>query len=189
MGMVIEKVTGNDYRQAIQERIFNALHLENTGFFDNEDVIVGVADGYEPEEDDKGQILAWKKNIYTMTPIPSADGGATSTVDDLIRFNRGLRNGELMSEMMTELFMRPQVVDQKSDGFRGYHWMYGFANWFLLKDGLLVRMGHTGEEFGVSARTYFYPEKEIEVVLLGNQGFCMGAVGWKIHEILTGTEK
>ena len=189
LGMVIEKLTGNDYRQVIQERIFDALYLENTGFFDNEDVIVGVADGYEPEKDDKGQILAWKKNIYAMTPIPSADGGATSTVDDLIRFYRGLRNGELMSELMTGLFMTPQVVDQKSDGFRGYHWMYGFANWFLLKDDLVVRMGHTGEEFGVSARTYFYPKEEIEVVLLGNQGFCMGAVGWKIHEILTGTEK
>jgi hypothetical protein len=80
-------------------------------------------------------------------------------------------------------------VDQGSDGFRGYQWKYGYANWFLLKEGDLVRMGHTGEEFGVSARLYYYPDLEIDVVILGNQGFCTGGVGWKIHEILTDSEE
>ncbi len=189
LGMVIEKVTKKDYRLVIQEGIFDALHLEDTGFIDVEDVTTGVADGYEPKEDEAGNITGWKKNIYTMTPVPASDGGATSTVDDLIHFYRAFRKGDLMSQNMTALFMTPQVVDQDSDGHRGYEWKYGFANWFLLKEGEVIRMGHTGEEFGVSARYYFYPKEKIEVVLLGNQGFCMGSVGWRIHELLTGEGK
>lgn len=189
LGMVIEKVSKMDYQQVIQDGIFDFLPLADTGFVDLEDVTRGAAEGYEPEEDENGNILGWKKNIYTMTPVPAADGGATSTIDDLLRFYRGLRNGELMSEDMTALFMEPQVVDQNSNGHRGYQWQYGFANWFLLEEGEIIRMGHTGEEFGVSARYYYYPKEEIEVVLLGNQGFCMGSVGWKIHDLLLGKEK
>lgn len=189
LGMVIEKIKKKDYRQVIQEGIFDVLHLEDTGFLDLEDVKTGVADGYEPKEDSDGSIIGWKKNIYTMTPVPASDGGATSTVDDLIRFYRGLRSSELMSEEMTALFLTPQVVDQESDGHRGYEWKYGFANWFLLEEGEIIRMGHTGEEFGVSARYYYYPKENIEIVLLGNQGFCMGRVGWKIHDLLLGEEK
>jgi CubicO group peptidase (beta-lactamase class C family) len=189
LGMVIEKIKKKDYRLVIQEEIFERVELHNTLFQDNEDVIENVADGYEPEEDADGNILGWKKNIYTMTPVPAADGGVTSTTDDLIQFYRALRTGQLMSEKMTALFLEPQVVDQDSDGHRGYQWQYGFANWFLLKAGEIIRMGHTGEEFGVSARYYYYPKEEIEVVLLGNQGFCMGSVGWRIHDLLLGQEK
>lgn len=186
LGMVIEKLTGQDYRKWIQREIFDCLDMKDTNFLDNEDVVVGVADGYEPEEDAEGNRIGWKKNIYTMTPLPSADGGATSTLGDLIRFNQALRAGALLSEKMTALFLAPHVLDQDSDGFRDYQWKYGFANWFLLKEDQVVRMGHTGEEFGVSARLYYYPQEEIDVVLLGNQGFCTGALGWKIHEMLVG---
>ncbi len=189
LGMVIEKLKGCDYREVIREDIFERIGLRNTLFLDNEEVLEGVADGYEPEEDADGKILGWKKNIYTMTPVPAADGGATSTIDDLIQFYRALRKGELMSKKMTKQFMMPHVIDQDSDGHRGYEWKYGFANWFLLKEKAIVRMGHTGEEFGVSARYYYYPKEEIEVVLLGNQGFCMGKIGWKIHDMILGVEK
>ena len=184
LGMVIEKLTGQDYRKWIQREIFDRLDMKETAFLDYEDVVVGVADGYEPEEDAEGNIMGWKKNIYTMTPLPSADGGATSTLGDLIRFSQALRKGELMSKKMTALFLKPHVLDQDSDGFRDYQWKYGFANWFLLKEDQVVRMGHTGEEFGVSARLYYYPQEEIDVVLLGNQGFCTGSLGWKIHEMI-----
>lgn len=184
LGMVIEKLTGHDYREVIRTHVFERLGMKDTVFLNNEDVAVGVADGYEPETDTSGKVVGWKKNIYTMTPSPSADGGATSTLADLIRFNQGLREGELLSPEMTELFMKPHVVDQNSDGFRGYRWKYGFANWFLLQNNQVVRMGHTGEEFGVSARLYYYPQEDLDVALLGNQGFCTGALGWRVHELI-----
>lgn len=184
LGMLIEKLTGKKYDQYIKEIIFDKLKLEDTKFINNEVVETGVADGYEPEHDEEGKVVNWTKNIFTMTPLPSSDGGATSTVNDLITFSRALRNYELLNEENSKLILEPKVLDQDSDGFRGYTWKYSFANWFLLEDEKVVRYGHTGEEFGVSARLYYYPEKDLDVVLLGNQGFCTGSVGWDIHDLI-----
>ncbi len=184
IGMVIEKITGQSYSDYIDELIFKKLDLRDTAYLNNEQVTENVADGYEPEYDDKDTIIGWDKNIYTMTPLPSADGGATSTVYDLVTFSRALRQGKLLSKEYTDMILTPQVIDDGSNGFRDYEWKYSFANWFILKDNKIIRGGHTGEEFGVSARLYYFPEKDIDVILLGNQGFCTGSIGWDITDII-----
>lgn len=186
LGMLIEKMTGEKYETYIKKIIFDKLKLKDTKFVDNELVEKGVADGYEPVFDKDNKITHWAKNIFTMTPRPASDGGATSTAEDLITFSRALRNSEILNKAHTKLMLEPQVVDQDSNGFKDYTWKYGFANWFLLDGDDIVRYGHTGEEFGVSARLYYYPEKDIDVVLLGNQGFCTGALGWHIHDLIVG---
>ncbi len=183
LGMLIEYLTGKKFDTYINEIIFDKLQLKDTKFIANDRVEIGVADGYEPvENNSKG--VSWQKNIFTMTPFPASDGGATSTANDLVEFSRALRNNQLLNEVYTKLMLEPKVLDQNSNGFRGYNWQYSFANWFLLKNNKVVRYGHTGEEFGVSARLYYYPEKDIDVVILGNQGFCAGAVGWQIHDLI-----
>jgi CubicO group peptidase (beta-lactamase class C family) len=59
------------------------------------------------------------------------------------------------------------------------------ADAFLLDDdGQIVRWGHTGEEDGVSCRLYHYPEENLDVVILGNQSWCAGSLGWEIHDIV-----
>ncbi len=186
LGMLIEKITKKRYDYYIKEVVFDKIGLENTKFIDNEGVEKGVADGYEPDFDDAGKVTTWKKNIFTMTPLPASDGGATSTAEDLVKFSRALRNNELLNEKYTKLILEPKVLDQDSNGFKEYTWKYSFANWFLLEDDKIVRYGHTGEEFGVSARLYYYPEKDIDVVLLGNLGFCTGSIGWKVHDLIVG---
>lgn len=186
LGMLIEKITAKRYEAYIESIIFKKLNLQDTHFLDNEVVEKGVADGYEAAYDVDGKLSKWMKNIFTMTPKPASDGGASSTVKDLLTFSRALRNNQLLNAEYTKLILEPKVLDQDSDGFRGYTWQYGFANCFLLENDKIVRYGHTGEEFGVSARLYYYPEKDIDVILLANQGFCTGSVGWDIHDLILG---
>lgn len=45
-----------------------------------------VAEGYAPVLDSGGQLIGWRKNIYSFPPIGSPDGGAYTTVGDLARF-------------------------------------------------------------------------------------------------------
>jgi len=86
---------------------------------------------------------------------------------------------------MTKKILTPHVLDEGSNGHRGYIWKYGYANWFILdKDNNIVRGGHTGEEYGVSCRLYYYPSLNIDVVILGNQGWCAGSLGWHIHDMI-----
>jgi len=186
LGILIEKITQKKHNDYIKEVILDKVKLENTKYIDNEVVEISVADGYEPDCDEEGKVTAWRKNIFTMTPMPASDGGATSTADDLVKFSRALRNNELLNPEYTKVILEPKVLDQYSDGSEGYTWKYGFANWFLLDEDKIVRYGHTGEEFGVSARLYYYTEKDIDVILLGNQGFCTGSVGWDIHDLIVG---
>lgn len=58
---------------------------------------------------------------------------------------------------MTKKILKPQVLDEDSNGFRDYIWKYGYANWFILDNNdNAIRGGHTGEEYGVSCRLYYY---------------------------------
>jgi CubicO group peptidase (beta-lactamase class C family) len=147
-------------------------------------VDVEVAEGYIPIKSSEGAISGWKRNIYSTTPEAAADGGATSTAADLVRFAQQLRAGRLLSPHMVAEMTKPKVP-MFSEQRRGYFWRYGFAYMFLLDDdGIIIRYGHTGEEDGVSCRLYYYPQQDLDVVILGNQSWCAGDLGWEIHDLL-----
>jgi hypothetical protein len=85
---------------------------------------------------------------------------------------------------MTQEFLTPKVL-QTGERLRGYTWKYGYGNFFILdEEKRIVRWGHTGEEDGVSCRLYHYPEENLDVVVLGNQSWCAGRLGWEIHDLI-----
>ena len=76
-------------------------------------------------------------------------------------------------------------VREADEQFRGYTWMYGYGNFFLLDaSDQIVRWGHTGEEDGVSGRLYHYPRQNLDVIILGNQSWCAGSLAWEIHDLI-----
>ena len=75
--------------------------------------------------------------------------------------------------------MTPKV-QQDDQQFRGHTWMYGYGNMFILDDtDQIVRYGHTGEEDGASCRLYYYPEQNLDVVILSNQSWGAGDLAWE----------
>lgn len=188
LGMIIEKKSGLSYFDTIQRLIFEPAGMTRSGFPALDDVPEQVAEGYIPIEDDDENIIGWKKNIYSTTPDAVADGGATSTAADLIRFSRALRSGSLLSAEMTREILSPKVISNE-EKFRGYIWMYGYGNYFILDgEDQIVRWGHTGEEDGVSCRLYYYPQADLDVIILGNQSWCAGSLGWSIHDLIIETK-
>lgn len=178
LGMVIEKLSEQSYFDYVTEHVLKPLNMVHTHFAHLDHVCDNVAEGYECFDG------KWVKNIYTALPGPSADGGATSTADDLLLFMNGLLEGKILSHTARELLLKPHVLDEGADGVRGYKWMYGYANCMILdpKTEEIIRGGHTGEEYGVSSRLYYYPEGNITITILGNVGFTAGKLGWDIHE-------
>lgn len=56
---------------------------------------------------------------------------------------------------------------------------------FLLNEaGQILRWGHTGEEDGVSCRLYYYPELNLDVIILANQSWCAGSLAWDVHDLI-----
>ncbi|MDF2607060.1 MAG: beta-lactamase [Bacillales bacterium] len=185
LGLIIQKASGLSYFDYIRENIFKKLNMNDSDFLSLDDADESVAEGYENILDGNDKITGWKKNIYTATPDAASDGGATSSAEDLVKFIVGLRNNELLGEKMTREMFIPKVSEY-DDTPRDYIWMYGYGNEFILnkESKEIVRCGHTGEEYGVSCRLYHYPNDDIDVVILANQGWCAGSIGWGIHDVL-----
>jgi CubicO group peptidase (beta-lactamase class C family) len=186
LGLLIEKLSGLSYFDYIRRRIFEKAEMARSDFLSLDGVYEDVAEGYIPLTDQGDGVSGWKKNIYSTTPEAAADGGATSTADDLCRFSRALREGKLLSAKWTQEMLTPKVLE-RAERLRGYTWKYGYGNFFLLSMGdseHVIRWGHTGEEDGVSCRLYYYPKQNLDVVLLGNQSWCAGGVAWEIHDLI-----
>ncbi|MFC9266207.1 serine hydrolase domain-containing protein [Streptomyces zhihengii] len=179
LGLMIEKLTGLDFIEAIQRYVFAPAAMSDAGFMALDSAGPGLAEGYLARADSPA---ALRTNLYATTPRGAADGGATCTADDLVAFARALRSGTLLNETATRLALTPQV-QEREEKIRGYRWMYGFGLTFLLDDNdRVVRWGHTGEEDGASARLYHYPEGDVDIAVLGNVSWSAGDLGWAIHD-------
>jgi len=183
LGMAIEKASGLPYFDYVRKELFNKYGMHNTDFISLEMVDDDVAEGYIPVKSENGEITGWKRNIYSITPEAAADGGASSTAQDLIRFLQLLKSGAILSKAMTSKIFEPHILDEGANGARGYIWKQGYANCFIIdQNEKIVRGGHTGEEYGFSCRIYYYPQKDVDVVILANQDWCAGSLGWEIHD-------
>lgn len=188
LGLLIEQLTSMDYFEYVRQNIFAPAGMNDSDFLALDGMDADVAEGYIPPpdgaKDGAKDGAGWRRNIYMTTPEGAADGGATSTAADLVRFSRALRGGQLLPPALTDAMLTPQV-SESDEKFRGYTWMYGFGNYFLLDEaGATVRWGHTGEEEGVSCRFYHYPQPGLDVVILGNHSGCAGALGWEVHDLI-----
>lgn len=68
---------------------------------------------------------------------------------------------------------------------RGYPWQYDYGIALISNDAdVVVSYGHTGEEDGVRCRLYHYPRCGLDVIILANQSWCMGEIGWLIHDLI-----
>jgi CubicO group peptidase (beta-lactamase class C family) len=141
-----------------------------------------VAEGCDAIRDDDGSIIAWKKNIYSFPPIGSPDGGAHVTPGDLDRFLRAVQSGRFLSPELTTAFFTPQVHYRDKEGWT---MQYGYGLWFYVaEDGRIVCCQKEGINAGTSGIIRYFPEQDINVVILSNM---MGGVWqpiWKIHEMI-----
>jgi CubicO group peptidase (beta-lactamase class C family) len=184
LGLIIERLSGSSYYEYIERQIFGKAQMLRSGFMALDDVDDEVAEGYIPITDESDKVIGWKKNIYSTTPNAAADGGATSTAADLVKFSQALRNGEFLSPALTQEMLAPKVL-ANDERFRGYTWKYGYGSFFILdQEDNIVRWGPTGEEDGVSCRLYYYPKENLDVIILGNQSWCAGSLGWQIHDLI-----
>lgn len=163
LGMVIEKVTGMEYKAWLTENILKPWDLTSTGFPSMDWINENTAEGYVFDEGVEKP--ACKKNIYSIPPIGTPEGGIYSTAGDLCRLMRGLVEGQFFNEFYTGLLMTPKVYHADYDIIQHY---MGFGLEFYLKDGKTIRIQKDGSNPGVSAVMSYYPESGTSIVILAN---------------------
>lgn len=80
LGLIIERVTGQKYRDYVQQHIFVPAGMKNTGFWAIDETVANRATGY----------THGKPNSSSLPGRPSSAGGAYSTAEDLLRFTQWL---------------------------------------------------------------------------------------------------
>jgi CubicO group peptidase (beta-lactamase class C family) len=141
LGYLVEKISGESYEKFLQENIFTPLGMKDSGYDSNSDVIARRASGYAPGG--RGGPLV-NAGFVHMT-IPGGAGGLYSTTEDLLKWERGLFGGKVLSAASLQKMTSPFKDD------------YAF--------GLLVRteqgrkqIWHNGGIQGFNTSMAWYPE-------------------------------
>ncbi len=177
LGLILERASGLSYDEVIRRRVFKKSEMHHSDFISLAQVTDHLAEGYIPIRNGDNVLVGWERNIFSVPAYGLPDGGAYSTAGDLICFMRALRSGVLLDKRYTDLILKPVIQVDKN-------WKYGCGIWFDVESDRIIRYGHTGEDPGISARVYYYPIFNMDLVILGNQSYCAGDLDWQFHHIL-----
>jgi len=159
-GMMVERATGQAYRELVRTRVFERAGMSRSGFFAMDVVEQEVAEGADLVDG------RWVRNIYSYPPIGSPDGGAHVTAEDLERFLFAARSGRLLGPDSTERFFAP-VAHHSTNREGELRFGYGLEFRFD-PEGHLVYFEKEGLNAGASAVLRHYPGRDVTMVMLSN---------------------
>jgi CubicO group peptidase (beta-lactamase class C family) len=165
LAMVIEKVSGQRFGQFLHDRIFAPLRMDNTLAYErgiNE--VPHRAYGHSKEENG-----GFRETDQSPTSAVLGDGGIYSSVDDLAKWDRALREHTLLSTAE----MQPALTAVRPTGSpaqlpSGKPVSYGFG-WFLDPHQAHKRMSHNGETRGFLTTIQRFPDDDLTVIVLANR--------------------
>ncbi len=116
LGRIIEAVSRMPWDTFVRERIFAPLGMAHSRYMLHTPVIPRRARGYERMS------AGWEHAPRFSMTLPYAPGGLGSTLDDLIRWDRALRDGRLLDRRTLEQTWRPlRLNDGRTEGY-GLGW-------------------------------------------------------------------
>ena len=182
LALLIETISGMIYRDYVRAHVFAEAAMTASDFFRMDRVNHNVAEGCDPSRDATGQVVGWKRNIYSFPPIGSPDADAYVTVTDLDRFLRAVMAGKLLSPELTRAFLSPQVVHSRRDNWTE---MYGYGlRFYVDRSGEVFCFEKEGVNVGVSGTISHFPDQDITATLLSNMEDGVWELAWKIHEMV-----
>jgi CubicO group peptidase (beta-lactamase class C family) len=163
LGRVIEVVSGMSLGEFLQDRIFDPLEMNDTGFSVREDQLDRVAQGFDPETGG----YPWYLSDPTKTPaLENGSGGLWSTLYDFAKFSQLILNGgeldgvRLLGTKTVQLMIANHLGPEIAPGplylpGPGHGFGLGFA--VRLTNGISGRLGSQDElRWGGWAGTQFW---------------------------------
>jgi CubicO group peptidase (beta-lactamase class C family) len=149
LGYLIEKITGQRYRDFLEENIFEPLGMQDSGYDSNSTVIPHHAAGYAQSRN--GPVEAG----YIDMSIPFSAGSLYSTTHDLLRWQHALFGGNLLSAASFKKMTTPFKQD------------YACGLMVRTSNGL-TEISHGGGIEGFVTMLAYYPDDKLSVIVLGN---------------------
>ncbi len=173
LAMIIERVTGQAFDLYLKENVFDQCGMTGTGYYELDKLPAKCAVNYLwcNSVDDL------RTNIYCVDAKGTGAGGAFITVKDIANFWRGLKDGKLLSEEMTET-MLSKHSGEGDDPEEGY---YGYGVWIIDGNGKKDIPYFQGCDPGVSFISEYDPNKDRITVFVSNYGDNVWKIGRNIR--------
>lgn len=156
-GMVVERVTKQEYGAYLREHVFKPLGMSSASLCYARMVVPHLASGYEV---DGGALV----NAAFMTwKLPFAGGAICATATDLAKWQAALDAGRVLTPSSLALMRTPTTL---SDGTTID---YGLGTRLGSLDGHRV-LGHTGGRGGFRPLLESFPDDHLTIVILMNMG-------------------
>jgi D-alanyl-D-alanine carboxypeptidase len=165
LGLVIEKVSGEDYFDYIRRHIYGPAGMRHTDSYKRDSVVTNLATGYtSPVGFDPLRVKPRIMNWESMPLKGSSAGGGYATAGDFLRFSIALKNHTLLSAALTDTLLNGKVFD-----VMGYNredkYAYGFEDYTM--NGKHVA-GHGGGAPGMNGDLRFFRDGSFTVIVLSN---------------------
>lgn len=150
LGLIIERVSGMEYADYLEQRFFAPLGMTDTGYDTNRGAIIGGAQGY---------VVPGKRSGFLDASTLYAAGGLYSTVGDLFRWDQALATEEALSRAQLDQMFTPALRN------------YGFGWKIEIIDGRR-RISHPGNMTGVATFFARYPDDQATIIVLANMEYA-----------------
>lgn len=179
LGVIIEKISGEDYYDYLRKRIFKPAGMINTDCYELDLDTPNLALGYTRMGQEGPQPGARRNNLFLHGLKGGPAGGGFSTVEDLLRFDIALRGHKLLSAKYTDLLLTGKV---KTDPEGEDRYAYGFDD--RRANGKKV-VGHSGGFPGVSSILEMHLDSGYTVAVLSNYDNGSQAVMSRLRPMLS----
>jgi CubicO group peptidase (beta-lactamase class C family) len=163
LGAIVARVAGKSFPEFLQERIFTPLGMTNTlAYVKGKNKIPNRSYGHSKQGE------AWRQTDQSPTSATLGDGGIYSSLNDLAKWDRALREHTLLSEPEMAPAFSPVQVPGGVHEPDGKPAEYGFG-WFLNSYKGHPRMWHYGETVGFRTAIQRFPQEKLTVIVLCNR--------------------
>ncbi len=163
LAMVVEKVSGEPFGQFLHDRIFAPLQMNNTlAYQQGKNEVPHRAYGHTKQKD------GWRETDQSPTSAVLGDGGIYSSIQDLAKWDRALRNHTLLTAAEMQPALTPVQPTAHPANSNGKSISYGFG-WFLDPYHGHKRMSHNGETIGFLTTIQRFPADDLTVIVLANR--------------------
>ena len=149
LGYLLEKISEQRYQDFVRDNLFVLLGMTESGYDSHAAIILHRASGYTPGAN--GPVNAG----YIDMSIPFSAGALYSTTEDLLRWERGLFGGKVLSAASLKKMTTPFKND----------YAYGLA--VRTAHGYTV-IEHGGGIEGFNTQLAYDPDRKLAVIVLGN---------------------
>jgi CubicO group peptidase (beta-lactamase class C family) len=169
-GLIVEKASGMTYKKYVEQRIFAPLGMTRSMYCNSSENVPRRAHGYIVYNN--GVINRAPTNPHTL--IPFAAGSICSTAGDLVKWVQALHAGRVLSPKSYQDMITPAKLND------GTPLRYGLGVAVQKDSRGLPYIGHGGSVSGFDADTRWYPDAQLAVVVLMNNGGDAGDIAGKL---------